>query len=84
MTLEAQSEAAAEAARRKAWIETVRAKLGTVEEENPGGILDIDLPMPLPGPFVRAIGPGANLKVRGSERITFGGQSSSPRHKGSG
>ncbi|MBD3348909.1 MAG: hypothetical protein GF400_06895, partial [Candidatus Eisenbacteria bacterium] len=45
-------------------------------QEAVGGLLDIDIPMPLPGPFVRAIGPGANLKVRGSERITFGGQTS--------
>ncbi len=32
--------------------------------------------MPLPEPLARALGSGANLKVRGSERITFGGQTS--------
>ena len=55
---------------------TARADLGKEGPEGPGGLLDFDIPMPLPGPFVRAIGPGANLKVRGSERITFGGQTS--------
>ena len=58
------------------WKTTFRRDLGRVGPEDVGGLLDIDIPMPLPGPFVRAIGPGANLKVRGSERITFGGQTS--------
>lgn len=57
-------------------LSAVRANLGREGAEGAGGLLDFDIPMPLPGPFVRAIGPGANLKVRGSERITFGGQSS--------
>jgi len=59
-----------------AWQTAVLRRLGKAEEGQGRGILDIDIPMPLPGPFVRAIGPGANLKVRGSERITFGGQTS--------
>jgi hypothetical protein len=57
-------------------LRVTRAELGGEGPEGPGGLLDFDIPMPLPGPFVRAIGPGANLKVRGSERITFGGQTS--------
>ncbi len=60
---------------RKLWLTTLERDLGRGSTET-GGLLDIDIPMPLPGPFVRAIGPGANLKVRGSERITFGGQTS--------
>ena len=59
-----------------AWKTTVVSRLGRAKAGQGRGILDIDIPMPLPGPFVRAIGPGANLKVRGSERITFGGQTS--------
>jgi hypothetical protein len=60
----------------EAWKNTIIRRLGKGDSGRPGGLLDIDIPMPLPGPFVRAIGPGANLKVRGSERITFGGQTS--------
>jgi len=60
----------------KAWKNTILKRLGKGDSGGAGGLLDIDIPMPLPGPFVRAIGPGANLKVRGSERITFGGQTS--------
>jgi hypothetical protein len=67
---------AAELALRKTWRTGVLNGLRQLQQEAPGGLLDIDIPMPLPGPFVRAIGPGANLKVRGSERITFGGQTS--------
>ena len=58
------------------WKRVVDKSLGKAEGGPGRGLLDIDIPMPLPGPFVRAIGPGANLKVRGSERITFGGQTS--------
>ncbi|MFH1502899.1 MAG: cell surface protein SprA [Candidatus Eisenbacteria bacterium] len=61
---------------RARWRSAVLPTLGSSGSEQAGGFLDIDIPMPLPGPFVRAIGPGANLKVRGSERITFGGQTS--------
>ncbi|MBD3368188.1 MAG: cell surface protein SprA [Candidatus Eisenbacteria bacterium] len=61
---------------RRTWRNTVLTGLQRAQTDAPGGLLDIDIPMPLPGPFVRAIGPGANLKVRGSERITFGGQTS--------
>jgi len=57
-------------------LTTARTDFGREGPEGAGGLLDFDIPMPLPGPFVRAIGPGANLKVRGSERITFGGQTS--------
>lgn len=60
----------------KAWQTAVTSRLGKGASDRGRGFLDIDIPMPLPGPFVRAIGPGANLKVRGSERITFGGQTS--------
>jgi hypothetical protein len=59
-----------------AWLAAVHRELAASRERQAGGLLDIDIPMPLPGPFVKAIGPGANLKVRGSERITFGGQTS--------
>ncbi len=62
--------------RTELWETTIRRELARMGPEEAGGLLDIDIPMPLPGPFVRAIGPGANLKVRGSERITFGGQTS--------
>ncbi|MCK4408846.1 MAG: hypothetical protein KAW67_02105, partial [Candidatus Eisenbacteria sp.] len=65
-----------EAQVQEAWKNTIVKRLGKGDSGEAGGILDIDIPMPLPGPFVRAIGPGANLKVRGSERITFGGQTS--------
>jgi hypothetical protein len=65
-----------EAHAQEAWKKTIVKRLGKGDSGQAGGILDIDIPMPLPGPFVRAIGPGANLKVRGSERITFGGQTS--------
>jgi hypothetical protein len=62
---------------RTTWRVRTLAALGKARDDASGrGLLDIDIPMPLPGPFVRAIGPGANLKVRGSERITFGGQTS--------
>ena len=61
---------------RALWRRKTLPTLGRAREERVGGLLDIDIPMPLPGPFARAIGPGANLKVRGSERITFGGQTS--------
>jgi len=61
---------------RAAWLAAVKRQLAALKDEQAGGLLDIDIPMPLPGPFVKAIGPGANLKVRGSERITFGGQTS--------
>jgi len=67
---------AGEMAIREAWKRHLLASLRQTQADAPGGLLDIDIPMPLPGPFVRAIGPGANLKVRGSERITFGGQTS--------
>ncbi|MFH1689602.1 MAG: hypothetical protein ABIE42_05120 [Candidatus Eisenbacteria bacterium] len=60
----------------EAWEKVIHKRLGRAETGQGRGLLDIDIPMPLPGPFVRAIGPGANLKVRGSERITFGGQTS--------
>jgi len=60
----------------EAWKNTIIKRLGKGDSGRTGGLLDIDIPMPLPGPFVRAIVPGANLKVRGSERITFGGQTS--------
>jgi len=62
--------------RTELWETTLRRELARAGAEDVGGLLDIDIPMPLPGPFVKAIGPGANLKVRGSERITFGGQTS--------
>ena len=65
-----------EAQVQETWKNTMVKRLGKGDTDQAGGILDIDIPMPLPGPFVRAIGPGANLKVRGSERITFGGQTS--------
>jgi len=65
-----------EAQVQETWKNTMVTRLGKGDTGQAGGILDIDIPMPLPGPFVRAIGPGANLKVRGSERITFGGQTS--------
>lgn len=58
-----------------AWRKTVLGSLGREREGVGRGLLDIDIPMPLPRPIVDAIGPGANLKVTGSERITFGGQS---------
>jgi hypothetical protein len=73
---EAYEELTSEAAVGAAWRRTVLNGLRQTQADAPGGLLDIDIPMPLPGPFVRAIGPGANLKVRGSERITFGGQTS--------
>jgi len=58
------------------WRSMVLDDLGDEQSGARRGILDIDIPMPLPGPFARALGSGANLKVRGSERITFGGQTS--------
>lgn len=61
---------------RQAWGSTVLRELRVTESAASRGLLDIDIPMPLPEPIVRAIGAGANLKVRGSERITFGGQTS--------
>jgi hypothetical protein len=61
---------------RQAWGSTVLRELRATETAASRGLLDIDIPMPLPEPIVRAIGSGANLKVRGSERITFGGQTS--------
>ncbi|MBN2565650.1 MAG: hypothetical protein JXB46_08065, partial [Candidatus Eisenbacteria bacterium] len=57
------------------WERMTLEGLGRASALRDKGLLDIDIPMPLPGPFARAIGTGANLKVRGSERITFGGQS---------
>jgi hypothetical protein len=60
----------------ESWKTVIVKRLGRGDAGQGRGLLDIDIPMPLPGPFVRAIGPGANLKVRGSERITFGGQTS--------
>ncbi len=50
------------------WVTASQYELGKGAATGPGGLLDIDIPMPL--------GAGANLKVRGSERITFGGQTS--------
>lgn len=61
---------------RDAWGSTVTRKLKEQSARSSRGLLDIDIPMPLPEPIVRAIGAGANLKVRGSERITFGGRTS--------
>jgi hypothetical protein len=52
----------------EAWNSKLTAELGKTLEQAPGGLLDIDIPMPL--------GTQANLKVKGSERITFGGQTS--------
>ncbi len=74
--LESFRRAESAATRSLRWRTAVLAQLGVERAGTEKGFLDIDIPMPLPGPFVRAIGPGANLKVRGSERITFGGQTS--------
>jgi hypothetical protein len=60
----------------EAWSSTVLRGLRARDVASARGLLDIDIPMPLPEPIARAIGSGANLKVRGSERITFGGQTS--------
>jgi hypothetical protein len=60
---------------RSGWEDRTVQALGRRQETRERGLLDIDIPMPLPGPVARAIGTGANLKVRGSERITFGGTS---------
>ncbi len=47
------------------WTASTQRDLGLFTGTDTGGLLDIDIPMPL--------GADANLKVRGSERITFGG-----------
>ncbi len=53
---------------RSRWTADVARDIGKDQDRASGGFLDIDIPMPL--------GTEANLKVKGSERITFGGQTS--------
>jgi hypothetical protein len=49
------------------------AFLGRITERQ-GGLLEIDIPIKFPGAIGRFLGEGANLRVSGSEQITFSGE----------
>ncbi len=58
----------------RAWRETRSREILEPKSRSLADFSQIDIPINLPNPIEKVIGQGANLRVTGSEQITFGGQ----------